>query len=212
MVALDCVVALGSRPFEGPTDGAIFSQIANAPPAQPSELSRRIDKGFEALILRALEKDPELRFQTAHDLRADLRRLQRAQLRRQSRRPMLCLARPRRQLGALALAAICGMALASAGWYALRPSAAPLPSRFQRMTFGEGEEIYPNLSADGKQFIYASSVCRVYKKGPEPPIASHERVLSKSRRLSGSRKPQQIINLQSDMYQASTFSVHVLQF
>jgi hypothetical protein len=32
-----------------------------------------------------------------------------------------------------------------------------LPNRFESMTFGEGEEIYPNLSPDGKQFIYASS-------------------------------------------------------
>jgi Tol biopolymer transport system component len=57
----------------------------------------------------------------------------------------------------LALAGIGGLALGFL-WSSLRTAPpAPLPNRFEPMTFGAGEEIFPNLSPDGKQFIYSSS-------------------------------------------------------
>ena len=158
-------LAAGSRPFDGPTDGAIFTRIVSEAPARVSELSRRIDKDFEAVILRALEKDPELRFQTANDFRAALRLLlrgsqspglmeeARSQPRNSRNRWMLQAA----TVAMLVIAAIAGMVLASAVWLNLRPAPASLPDHFERLTFGEGEEIYPNFFPDGKQFVYASS-------------------------------------------------------
>ena len=147
----------GKRPFEGVTDGSIFTAIVTQAPRRPSEIAPPLDKNLEALILRALEKDPELRFQTANDMRAALRLLQRgSQTATATIVPQGRSVRPGAGWPWLALAAVGGMAIVGVLWFALRTAPLPLPNRFERMTFGQGEEIYPNLSPDGKQFIYAS--------------------------------------------------------
>jgi Tol biopolymer transport system component len=149
-------LAAGRRPFDGATDGSIFTAIVSQAPIRPSETGP-VDKHLEALILRALEKDPELRFQTANDMRSALRLLQRGpQSAGHAIVPQAARARQTVMWRRLALAGAGGMALMGILWMALRTVPPRLPDRFQRMTFGEGEEIYPNLSPDGKQFIYAS--------------------------------------------------------
>ncbi len=151
-------LATGKRPFDGPTEGAVLTAIVGQAPPRPSELGVPIDHELEALIMRALEKDPELRFQTANDMRASLRLLQRASL---DSVPALALrpkaAGSRRVWRVALLAALGGMALMGLVGWLLRTSPSPLPIRFERMTFGDGEAVYPNLSPDGNQFIYASS-------------------------------------------------------
>jgi Tol biopolymer transport system component len=150
-------LATGVRPFDGPTDGAVFDAILNHNPAAPSSVRAPIDKGLDAPILRALEKDPELRFQTANDMRAASRLLLRdSQISSATgiRGPQIAPARHR--WWPAALAAMGGMATGVL-WFALRPAPLPLPNHFEPMTFGAGEEVFPNLLPDGKQFIYASS-------------------------------------------------------
>ena len=65
----------GSRPFDGPTDGAVYDAILHRTPTPPSTTLAEPDAPVDALILRSIEKDPELRFQTASDLRSACRRL-----------------------------------------------------------------------------------------------------------------------------------------
>jgi non-specific serine/threonine protein kinase len=65
----------GRRPFDGPSPGVIFSEILTRTPAPPSQLVPGLAPDLDRVVLRALEKDRELRYQTAADLRADLRRL-----------------------------------------------------------------------------------------------------------------------------------------
>ncbi len=67
-------LATGVRPFEGSTDGAVFQAILNHTPRPPSGVRPALGMDLDALIMRALEKDPELRFQTATDLRSSCRR------------------------------------------------------------------------------------------------------------------------------------------
>lgn len=67
-------LATGVRPFDGPTDGAVFDSILHRVPAPPSALRPALGTDLDGLIMRALEKDPELRFQTAGDLRTSCRR------------------------------------------------------------------------------------------------------------------------------------------
>jgi len=152
-------LATGVRPFDGPTDGAVFDAIVNHAPAPPSSMRPSLGNELDGLILRALEKDPELRFQTASDMRAASRLLVRGSpMERPTGRATTEPVPSGRRWLAPALAAIGGMALMSGvWWWGLRTSESPLPARFERMTFGEGEEIYPNLSPDGKQLIYASA-------------------------------------------------------
>jgi hypothetical protein len=70
-------LATGVRPFDGPTDGAVFNAILSRTPLPPSMVRPSLGTELDNLILRALEKDPELRFQTAGDLRSSCRRVTR---------------------------------------------------------------------------------------------------------------------------------------
>jgi eukaryotic-like serine/threonine-protein kinase len=64
-------------PFHGETSGVIAEAILNATPVAPVRLNPSVSPKFEEVIHKALEKDRRLRYQTAADLRADLRRLKR---------------------------------------------------------------------------------------------------------------------------------------
>src|SRR5262249_26220410 len=66
----------GKLPFTGATPLAIFESLLTRVPPPPSSLRAGIPPDFDRLIAKALEKDRELRYQTAADLRADLKRLQ----------------------------------------------------------------------------------------------------------------------------------------
>jgi TolB-like protein/Tfp pilus assembly protein PilF len=67
----------GERAFGGTTTAAVFDAILHRVPTSPLRLHPELPDGLEAVINRALEKDFELRYQTAADLRADLTRLRR---------------------------------------------------------------------------------------------------------------------------------------
>ncbi len=70
-------MATGRPPFSGKTTVAIFDAILNQSPAAPRSLNPELPARFEEIINKALEKDRELRYQHAAEIRADLKRLQR---------------------------------------------------------------------------------------------------------------------------------------
>ena len=65
------------RPFEGDTSAAVFDAILNRVPTAPVALNTEVPAELEHIVNKALEKDPALRYQTAADLCADLKRLRR---------------------------------------------------------------------------------------------------------------------------------------
>src|SRR6266478_1253452 len=72
-----CEMSTGQRAFSGTTSGVIFDAILNRAPISPVRLNPLIPLHLEQIISKALEKDRDLRYRTASDIRADLQRLKR---------------------------------------------------------------------------------------------------------------------------------------
>ncbi|MGD0760296.1 MAG: protein kinase [Candidatus Sulfotelmatobacter sp.] len=70
-------MATGSVPFSGPTSAVIFDGILRSTPQPAQQLNPRLPAAMENILSKALEKDLDLRCQTAAELRADLKRLKR---------------------------------------------------------------------------------------------------------------------------------------
>ena len=132
-------MATGRLPFRGDSSAVIFDGIMNRAPVDPVRLNPDLPAKFEDIIHKALEKNRDLRYQTASDIRADLERLHRdhtsSHLRypaviqtpekspsRHSRKPLIA---------AMALLTLC----AAAGfWYLRRPLPPPRVASYTQLT------------------------------------------------------------------------------
>jgi len=70
-------MATGTVPFSGSTTAVIFDGILNLEAVPATTLNSRLPAAIENILTKALEKDKDLRYQTAAELRADLKRLKR---------------------------------------------------------------------------------------------------------------------------------------
>jgi serine/threonine protein kinase len=171
-------VATGSSPFRGATVGELSDAILHKAPTPPSRVNPAIPPALEQVILKALEKDPELRYRSAADMRADLRRVKRdsessievpvaAPPFARSRTKWLALG------GVLALLAVVGVL--AAVWHRRSTATVVRTASLRQLTANPAEApVYTAaISPDGKHLAYSDPTgfyIRLLETGETNPL------------------------------------------
>jgi eukaryotic-like serine/threonine-protein kinase len=150
-------MATGQLPFRGDTSGMIFHAILERQPVTPARINPDVPPKLEEIINKCLEKDREVRCQSAAELRADLKRLKRDS---ESSRHNATEADTKGESRHISRWAAAALVLVISGlvvtwWWTRSPRPAPTP-RLTRLTWDSGLTMDPALSADGKLMAYAS--------------------------------------------------------
>jgi TolB protein len=146
----------GRRAFEGTASAAVFDAILNRAPTAPVELNRKVPAELQRIVNKALEKDPDLRYQSAAGLRADLKVLRRDSTPGADARPKRAApktASPGKWWLVAALAVLVGTAVI----WITRPwdtSAKLTPAETKRITFTGGPEYSGSLSPSSDLLVY----------------------------------------------------------
>jgi serine/threonine protein kinase/Flp pilus assembly protein TadD len=145
-------MATGALPFRGETSGVIFKAILDGTPTSAVRLNPDLPVELERIINRALDKDRDLRYQHASDMRAELQRLKRQT---ESTKIVATQASPdktlkRRKLWVAVASCIVVIGLAAgAAWY-LRPSRASQIDSIAVLPFANvGGDANSNYLGDG---------------------------------------------------------------
>ncbi|MCL4850093.1 MAG: serine/threonine-protein kinase [Bryobacteraceae bacterium] len=151
-------MATGRRAFPGPTTAAVFSALLNKHPDPPSKVNGAIPPELDRIVLKALEKDAELRYQTASDLTADLKRTKRDADSGRTTAPAEVGSRSLRGRSRLPLLIVSVAAMiALASWYFNSRSSArtePVALKATPLTAYPGNESQPSFSPDGSQVAF----------------------------------------------------------
>ena len=142
--------------FPGDSHAVVLAGILEHTPPSPVQSNRGVSPELGRIIMKALEKDRELRYQTAGDMRADLLRVRRdsdvtpgaaalTHIRAAQRWPLVLLP-------------VVALLMAAAVWLRVRDQrpneALPRPDAFP-LTTNTGQEQWPAFSPDGKQVTYS---------------------------------------------------------
>ncbi len=154
-------MATGTQPFRGESEATIYDAILNRDPVPPAELNRKLPAKLEEIIHKALEKDRQLRYQHASDVRTDLQRLKRDTDSGVSRATPSTVSAPKRYnwvLWTFVTLLVAGLG----GWFASngpRPAVRnPLFSaQFTRLANFSGAKSDPAISPDGNFAAFISN-------------------------------------------------------
>jgi Tol biopolymer transport system component/tRNA A-37 threonylcarbamoyl transferase component Bud32 len=149
----------GTLPFRGDTSAAAFDALLHKAQTAPVRLNPECPAGLEQIINRLLEKDRDLRFQHAADLRAELQRLKRdSEAGETAAYPEPAPLVARRWKTGIWVAATLGLVVIAVAstWWVMRSRSATSPAQVRRLTWDTGLTTDPALSPDGNWLAYAS--------------------------------------------------------
>jgi len=156
----------GKKPFTGKTRQETVNAILSTEPEPATTSDATLPSELDQILTKALEKDRELRYQTASDFRADIRRLLRMidSSATASNPRAITSSFPnfiqRTWFWPIAVVIVLILAAIPLGWYLTRarPAVAPDWSRavHLQLTNQPGTEFFPTLAPDGKSFVYAA--------------------------------------------------------
>lgn len=174
--------ATGVSPFLGNTHGELSDAILHKVPIPPGRIDPAIPPAFEQVILKALEKDIDLRYQSAAEMRADLRRVKRdsdsaievpvpstvVSQPVPARRPYLAIA-----LGAIAVLALSVAVFLLATRRTASRSSGPVSERQLTANPAETPVFTAAISPDGEHLAYSDGTgfyIRVLQTGETDPL------------------------------------------
>ncbi len=149
-------MATGQRAFDGRSQASLISAIMSSEPAPVSRLAPLSPFALDRMVAQCLAKDPDERFQSAHDVRLVLDTLRGSSA---SEATPPAAAMPRRR-GRFAITVVAGLAagiaigMAAAKW--LMPAAQDEPPRVRMLAYS-GADQSPAASPDGKTMAFVSA-------------------------------------------------------
>jgi len=188
-------MATGKMAFEGSSNGVIFEAILNRMPAPAASLNPVLPPKLDELITKSLEKDRDLRYQTAAELRGDLKRIKRDLDTSRARlsgsvpiaAPESSVVPPSQQITpapaivplkrslipTLAVSAVALLVGLAAGALLLQRPAPPSFPAYHPLTFRRGIVLSARFAPDGKTVIYSAAwegkALDLYTTRPESP-------------------------------------------
>ncbi len=159
-------MVLRSNPFKKENVQTTLKAILSEDPERPSLVDPEIPGSLDGIISKALEKDSDLRYQTASDLIADLKRLNRElDSSLSNSADAVALRTPALGLSSVArFAVFLGISALAAGsiWYFLSRASNQINDKNwalaqnTRLTNADGNEIFPSLAPDGESYVFAA--------------------------------------------------------
>ncbi len=154
-------MSTAARPFDGRTSAVVFEELLSKTPLAVRQRNAKIPADLERVIERLLEKDRETRYQSAADVRADLKRIGRSgeqRLASSTRAPAGAWTRHR--TATIVVASLVAMfVLAAIAWRLGQMGTSPVtsPSEYVQLTDFSDSVIDPGLSSDGRMVTFIRS-------------------------------------------------------
>ena len=208
-------MATGRLPFQGETSAVVTDAILNRAPTAPVRLNPDLPRKLEEIINKALEKDRDMRCQTAAELRADLRRLKRelessrtsivtevSESPKSSTATQTVPAKPRKSATGLLIAA-CTLVALGVGVFAGKSffsTQVPPPPLYRQLTFRRGSIRSARFAPDGQTILYSAAwqgnPTDVFTARPEAP-ESRSMGLNRTQLMSVSGNAEMAVLLDS---------------
>jgi predicted Ser/Thr protein kinase len=165
-------MATGQRPFEGKSQISVASAILEKDPTPIRQLQPLTPPAFERVVSTCLQKNPDDRFQSARDIRLELKWITENPIAEEKRSEASGAEKSRRFLP-WALAGALAIALAAGAWLYRRNAGHAESPTYKQLTFERGFVYAARFAPDGRSVVYSASwdgqPLQIYSTDPGSP-------------------------------------------